>query len=250
MKNGIFSVMSYNVWCFHVEEERVNRLMKLIESKSPDTFGVQEATPAWMQYLAGRFEPPYAHLGQGRDGGDKGEHMCVFYDTARFNFIDGGTRWFTSTPEVSSFCEGAYFPRNMVYAILEEKATGKRYMHINSHIEPIDGHVTRLLDFAAQYDLPVIMTGDFNIEEGTELYEKIVTTPLFGGRTFRDAKFEADKTEDKFTWHGYGKADPQKIDFCFVAGKIDVKKYSVCDEKIDGEYPSDHHPLYVEFQIK
>ena len=215
--------MSYNVWCFHVEKERVDRLMKMIGIKSPDTFGVQEATPAWMQYLTDGFEPKYAHLGQGRDGGDKGEHMCVFYDTERLTLIEGGTRWFTDTPDVSSFCEGAYFPRNMVYAILEEKATGKRYMHINTHIEPIEGHVKPLLEFAARYDMPIIMTGDFNIQEGTELYEKIVTTPLYGGRTFADAKFTAAETEDKFTWHGYGKPNPQKIDFCFITEEIDAK---------------------------
>ena len=49
---------------------------------APDILGVQEATPHQVTYLDSVLSN-YATIGRGRDGGNKGEHSNIYYNTER-----------------------------------------------------------------------------------------------------------------------------------------------------------------------
>ncbi|MDX1701488.1 MAG: hypothetical protein R3250_12765, partial [Melioribacteraceae bacterium] len=41
----------------------------------------------------------------------------------------------------------------------------------------------------------------------------------------------------------------EEIDWILYKGNVKVLKYEEVDYNIDGVYPSDHNPIYVEFEI-
>ena len=86
-----------------------------------------------------------------------------------------------------------------------------------------------------------MLTGDFNTASGTDAYEEI----LAGG--VENSMNLAENRETASTYTNYGKS-AAVIDFVFVTEEdMAVENYRVCGEKIDGEYPSAHHPVYIEY---
>ena len=104
------SIMSFNLWCGGVTEERTARVLAAIRASDPDILGVQEATPQWMRLLREAL-PDYVSAGIGREGGDKGEYSAIFAKRERFDLLSETTRWLTDTPEVFSYVEGSLCPR-------------------------------------------------------------------------------------------------------------------------------------------
>ncbi|MBQ8397388.1 MAG: endonuclease/exonuclease/phosphatase family protein [Clostridia bacterium] len=242
------SAMSFNVYVGNVVPERQARVLYQIETHLPDTFGVQEASDTWMTYLKRELDGYYACVGIGRDNGS-GEHSAVFYAKDKFNLIDSGTKWLSDTPDVTSKFPSSSLNRIFSYAILERKSDGARFMHVNTHFdhkseEARGQQAGVLLDFIAQYpDLPIICTGDFNTGYMGTIYKSLVAGRL------GDAAELAPDAERAATFHNYGKS-ATIIDFCFVTDdKIKAAYYDVCDDPVMGDYASDHHPVYIEYQL-
>jgi len=80
---------------------------------------------------------------------------------------------------------------------------------------------------------PVFLMGDFNCKPGSAPYRI-----LAGDGISNDPNLLKDTIED-------GK----EIDWILYKGNVKVIKYEEVDYNIDGVYPSDNNPIYVEFQI-
>jgi endonuclease/exonuclease/phosphatase family metal-dependent hydrolase len=238
--------MSFNLWVSQKTNERTARVIKMITKYMPDSFGVQEASPAWMTSLRSGLSA-YAYVGGGRDGGSNGEHSAIFYLKDKYTVLDSGTKWLSATPNSVSKFEESSLNRIVTYAVLKDKTTGKIYVHINTHFDHKSSKARELqadvfLDVAKQFeDYPVVMTGDFNCTAGSAPYNKIISAG------YVNSSEVAPEKHGSATFHSYGSAS-STIDFCFLKpGKMAAISYRVCDEKIDGDYVSDHHPVYVDF---
>ena len=244
--NATTRVMSFNVWVGSKTNERTARVLKMITNYMPDSFGVQEASPAWMTSLRSGLSA-YAYVGDGRDGGTSGEHSAIFYLKDKYTVIESGTKWLSATPNSVSKFEESSLNRICTYAVLKEKATGKVFVHINTHFdhkssEAREKQAVVLLDVAKQFEgYPIVMTGDFNCTPGSEPYKKIIAAG------FVNSSDVATEKHGSATFHGNGSSS-SIIDFCFLTpGKMAAINYRVCDEKIDGALVSDHHPVFVDF---
>jgi endonuclease/exonuclease/phosphatase family metal-dependent hydrolase len=93
-------------------------------------------------------------------------------------------------------------------------------------------------------DYPIVLTGDFNCEATTGAYAKVIS----GGVV--NSSDVADKRINKVaTYTNYGAAN-KIIDFAFVSPNgLAVTSYKVCDERINGDFPSDHHPVLIEYTL-
>ena len=100
---------------------------------------MQEATGKWMSILEKKLGDKYAFVGEPRDNyGPYSEYSAVFYLKDKYSLIDGGTIWLSETPDVKctkSFDSACY--RIASWAVLEEKTTGKRYTHMNTHLDHV-----------------------------------------------------------------------------------------------------------------
>lgn len=238
--------MSFNV-LYKDPDTRAQRVADIIRKYSPDTFGVQEASPAWMTKLRSSFREEYDSVGFGRDGGNQGEYNAIFYKKDVFDLIDSGTRYLSDTPERKSKVPESSLNRIFTYALLETRSDGERILFVNTHFDHTSD-VARtkqakiLADFLSENDdYPIILSGDFNTASGSAAYEEI----LDGG--VENSMELAGTKETGATYTNYGKSK-SVIDFIFVTeADICVENYRVCGEKIDGEYPSDHHPVLIEY---
>ena len=247
MAENKYSIMSYNILCDKPKPERIERLIATVKKYEADTIGMQEVTPYWLSFIKPALEDKYVCVGLGRDGENNGEHSCVFYNKEKFNLISTETKWLSDTPDVVSRVEGSAYIRIVTFAVLERKTDGKRFVHANTHLDfgkAAVEQVKYIKKFAAEYTDPMFITGDFNFEPTSEGYAEFTKE-----RFVTSAEVAADaKISNTFP----ACENPTIIiDYCLVTPEtIDVKSYKVCSEQFDGDYGSDHLPVYIEYNLK
>lgn len=252
------TVMSYNVYISGSEERTPdNRAPKVIENilrYKPDSFGVQEADKAWTDRLEAGLTD-YARVGVFRDDGkEAGESSSIFYLKDKYALIDSGNFWLSETPDEPSMGWDAACKRICTYAVLENIETGFRYVHFNVHFDHV-GEMAKSESVALiskkiaeiSPDLPVVLTGDFNLREGSSNYSRILESGL------RDTKSLAAEADSGATYHGYNdsiSALGMPIDFIFVnAYASAVASYKIDRTEYDFGYSSDHHPVIAEITL-
>lgn len=239
------SIMSFNILTTKPDEARINRVVQTILNASPDTVGLQEASPYWIDVLKDRLKDTYAYVGEGRDGGHNGEYSCVFYKKDKFELLDTHTYWLSETPDVVSWHPDSAYIRIMTYAKLRNKDSGQVFTHVNTHLdnESKEARIFQasvLMNFTQEFkDMPVFITGDFNCVSSEKTYKTVTD----GG--FYDAALIAPTSERQATFPESGKV----IDFCFCNEFVYPLEYEVIDDKIDGQHPSDHCPILVRYEM-
>lgn len=252
--DGTLRIISFNVRCkddlYGSVKGRSQLIVSALRQYRPDSFGVQEATQQWLDIFERELGDEYGVVAQMRDGAEDSEASAVYYLKEKFELLDSGTMWLSETPDVfASKLPKSGCTRVATWATLKEKASGKIYTHINTHLDHILEEVrveqvkileTKLEELKAQ-GYPVICTGDFNTFEGDEAYNEMITC-------LADSKFIAAESDDGKTFHNYGKEFFKKkpIDFVFVTDGVTVHRYKIIDEKIDRMYLSDHYGVCVD----
>lgn len=248
-------IMTFNLLCAGEGElswkNRISSVVSLINAEKPDSLGVQEAHKGWIDALSAGL-PDYDYVGVGRDDGKtKGEYSAVFYRKDRLEVAESDTFWISETPLKPSKGWDSACIRICTWAKLREKASGKIYVHMNTHLDHV-GRIAQvngarmICEKAASFGgMPVVCTGDFNVYQGSDCYECMVSDNM------GDSKLLAAETEDCYTFHGF---NPEKIneiiDFVFVdRATVKVQKYKVLNKKIDSKFYSDHNAVYAEVEI-
>ncbi len=246
------TVMSYNVYIKgsgeKSPENRTDEVVANIRKYSPDSFGLQEADEGWMERLPAELTE-YAYVGIGRNSNKGGgEASPVFYKKDKYELVDFGTFWLSKTPEKASKAWDAMFKRICTYAVLKDKTTGFTYAHFNAHFDHM-GVIARLESVAVVTKkiseiapgIPIVFSGDLNDYEGGDMYNRVLESGL------KDTKYLAKTTSGgNVTYHGYSELVEKDapIDFIFVNSFVkEVESYDIDAEKINGIYPSDHHPV-------
>ena len=249
---GEMKAMSFNIYCNNINATRIDRVVTMMRKYTPDTIGIQEATNQWINQLNSSVGNIYAIVGCGRDGGTNGEYSAVMYNKHIFNLIDSGTKWLSDTPDAVSRYPGSSYNRIFTYALLERKDDGRRMLVINTHLDHPNGASALrarqygvIQSFINGYgDYPTLITGDFNDTPGTQVYNTVV------GNGFLDSAKNASTRNEAATFTNYG-ADNRVLDYAFFSsGDYDLQYYKVCNEKINGDFPSDHHPVYTRYRLK
>ncbi len=246
-KEEVIKAMSFNVYVGNKNATRDARVLDMIKKYAPDILGVQEASPAWMNTLKNGLGSEYAAVGNGRDGGSQGEYSAIFYLKDKYTLIDSGTKWLSATPDKVSKFEESSLNRILTYAVFKRKSDGKTFVHINTHFDHTN-EAARIkqaevfAEFATKYkEYPMVLTGDFNATSSSQSHSRILDAGYVDSSKVALSKYTAA------TFHNYGSSS-SIIDFCFVTPEnMCVTKYKVCDEKINGDFASDHHPVYIEF---
>ena len=251
------TAMSFNVKIngdgYQSNENRLPRTVKMIEKYMPDSLGVQEADKWWTGSLEEAL-PQYARVGTYRDDGiSLGESCSIFYLKDKYELVDSGDFWLSETPDTPSWGWDGGCPRIATYAILRCKETGFVYAHFNTHFDHV-GNVaqsesvpliaSRIAEIAP--DIPVVLTGDFNVTEGSDTYLRLLSCGL------RNTKHMAEKYDDCATYHDYNPfvLNSKPIDFIFVNGYCSSVKSSKVDTNTVGlVYPSDHFPVITELTL-
>ncbi len=247
-------VMSFNLSAVEATvTSRAEGLIGLILERDPDSVGLQEARGSWVAMLK-------RHLGRngytrvGVDAGGNAEATgayfatYIYYKTDKYDLIDSGTFWLSKTPDVSSIYDSSVdCPRTCTWALLENKETGFRYVHMNTHLDWMNVEVTKIqvamireqIERFEAMGYPVFAGGDYNCGETTEAYREMLTSDIIS-----NAKYVAATSDDTGTYHNNGQYTGYTIDHMFVTGKhMTVHEYDVIDTS--ESLLSDHSGLYV-----
>lgn len=248
--DSILKAMSFNVWVSGKTVERNERVVSMVLKYLPDTVGFQEVDPVWLATLNAGLKDQYAWVGEGRNGGASGEYNPIFYKKEVFNLIDSGTRWLSETPNKVSKVEESSLNRIYTYALLERKSDGKRIMVVNTHFDHTSAAAReKQAEVLIAYlktitEYPIVLTGDFNCDANSKAYSTVISSGVVNSSDVADKRINKSAT---FTNYG---ASNKIIDFAFVSPKgLAVTTYRVCDEMINGDYPSDHHPVLIEYTL-
>jgi len=243
-------IMSFNVR--NGEHGRGKNVPQFIADYMPDSVGLQECEGTWYMTLEAYLKDSYGIVGTGRLTGVKyiGEATAIMYRKDKYNLVDSDTIWLSETPDEVSIGWDAKHHRTCTWVILENKETGEKYAHINTHLDHV-GEQARtnglalVLDLAESFDMPVVVTGDFNFPKSDPLYTQLVSGSL------KDTQDIAEKTMTGKTYHAYdGGEDGEPIDFICVNSKItDVKEYRIVRDKYGDSYISDHFPIYADMVL-
>ncbi len=240
----VVRIMSFNVRDAEFDREEI--VPQVVADYMPDSVGFQECEGTWYLTLK-TYLPDYTIVGVGRLTGIKliGESTAIMFRNDKYKLIDSGTFWLSETPDKVSKGWDAKYYRTCTWVVLENKETGEQYAHINTHLDNVGAQARTkgldlILEKAASFDMPVVVTGDFNFGKGTALYRQLHSGVI------KDSSSLAETADSGQTAHGYGGGiEGNPIDFVCVNNKVEsVKSYNIIRDKYNDRYVSDHYPIY------
>lgn len=220
----------------------------------PDSIGVQECGKLWAE----KFEkemPQYGRVGVDCKGAEKGHFATyIYYLKDKYRVVDSGTFWLSTTPDVpSKYGPTVDMNRTCTWAVLENKTTGFRYVHFNTHLDRLDDSVNeiqiqmirnQMLHFY-EMGYPVFATGDFNMQPTTRSYTYMLEDARIG-----DSRILAKKTMNVGTYANFGniaEADRMFIDHCFFTREnMEIEEYKVLKDV----FVSDHSGIFIHAKVK
>jgi endonuclease/exonuclease/phosphatase family metal-dependent hydrolase len=247
------TVMSYNIRYDTASDgvnqwsNRKDRVAALIRRNRPDLVGLQEALRTQLDDLLARL-PDYDVYGVGRDDGKtKGEYSALFVRRTRFEVRASDTFWLSETPAVAgSKGWDALLPRVATWARLHDRTTGREFLFLNTHFDhrgvqarsqsaaAIKAHLTTV---HAATPLPIVMTGDLNVEPTSEAF-----LALTAGGLLRDAR-PTGNTQPTSLGFEASSARVSIIDYVLHNAGFTADSFKVITDH-DGRYfPSDHLPV-------
>lgn len=253
------SAMTFNIR----GNTRLTQIIQIIDKYRPDTVGLQEDKLYGLQQIKARLGDVYEQVAINMSvSQNEGEYCSILYNKNKLSVVESGTKWMSPTPDVpySEFeCPvevenpNELRPRIFTYAVFERKSDGFRYMHVNTHLSHVCNEmrvlqIEVLANFLDNYkEIPVIVTGDFNSESTMRPYFIMTSHDFSDSQQLAKITKNTGKTYlgDVVTPVTFNKV----IDFCFMRDVKYVRYYSVITDTINDEYPSDHMPVYVEFEL-
>lgn len=233
-------------------DNRKSGLCAKVAEVKPDVLGVQEAMSNQMADMRKALKR-FKSIGVGRDDGKKaGEFSALFYKRKVVKPVRSGTFWLSETPDVAgSRGWDAACNRVVTWAEFVHKESGRHFMVFNTHFDHM-GDTARvqsamlinrkIAELANR--LPVILTGDFNVNAKHRAY-RILTFPE-NEYVLTDSRLRAVTTSGpEITWVSF---EPQYketdlIDFIFTTHDLKVIDNTIFDFRQSGRYLSDHLPV-------
>lgn len=230
----------------HNWERRLPRILTQLKKENGDILAFQEVTLGQFEDLRANL-PDYEAEYVSRDL-KGGEGTPLFYRKERFDLLEKGSFFLNEHPSSPGIGWDAGCPRVSSYLVLREKNGSRPFSVFNVHLDPFGkkAQVKGLELILARHEElghDGFVLGDFN--PGNEPYE-------LASSRLMDAK-PVSGSYRKGTFHDYGNIDCDKtepIDFVFVSEGIKVNSFEVLDEKVDGEYASDHYLLSSDFELR
>ena len=256
-------VMSFNIRVLNTSDaaenqwtNRADNVCALITELQPDLLGVQEAVPQQYEDVKAGLDG-YASIFAGRDDGTKGEGTPLFYRADRFRLVDSGHFWLSPTPNQPSIGWNASCNRIAVWAVLEDVATGKSFVYLNTHFDHVSEEArvesAKLIKETVRGiapNLPFVFNADFNLNDKSEGYDLLVNYSYPCIDTWKAAAETEGGPGTLDIWGTYPNVADNKIDFIFASKGTTVERSVICPAANEaGEYYSDHKAIYADIAL-
>ena len=239
----------HNIW-----DNRRDLVVERVRAFDADLLGTQEGLDSMETYLRQQLGD-YTFRGVGRDDGKQRGEMCgVFFKTARFDLLDGGHFWLSTTPEKPGGRGwGAIFPRMVTWVKLRPRDGVATFCWFNTHFDAFSGRARTqsakmLRDRMANIadGMPCIVTGDFNASHNSSPYEILLAERQPPASSLRDVFRAAHPvaTRDEGTVHFFtGRRGGRRMDWILASSHFQTIDAEIDYTRGPGGYPSDHFPV-------
>jgi len=241
-----------NAW-----SKRCPVICEMIRFHDFDIWGAQEVLHSQLNDFQKSLSE-YSFVGVGRDDGEtQGEYAPIFYKNERFSNLKSGHFWLSPITDKPNKGWDAALPRICTWIRLQEKGTDRTFWVFNLHFDHI-GLIARrestklILDKINEMcaDEPVILMGDFNVDQRNESYTLVQTSSRLKD-TYEITKIRYAQTGTFNDFNPNAHSD-SRIDHIFVSSHFDVIRYGILtDSYRDSEsirLPSDHFPVKAEIK--
>ncbi|MDA8763042.1 endonuclease/exonuclease/phosphatase family protein [Flavobacteriaceae bacterium] len=233
-----------NIW-----ENRRETVASLLNEQNADFVGLQEVVYPQLQDLVSALKN-YDHIGVGReDGKTKGEYSPIFYKKEKYKLLESNTFWLSESPETVSKGWDAMLERICTYGLFQNRISQEKIWVFNTHFDhrgvlaraqSID-LITQKVKELNQENLPLIITGDFNLTPDQAPIQKMQSDfedvqknlPVSDPYYATSNNFDTDKNSKK------------RIDYIFIKDLKVLSARHLYKKTPMGGWASDHHPVMV-----
>ena len=264
----VIRAATYNVqWFGYVKkptwDERLVALKRSFEDNDFDIVGMQEPDTMMVNTLFKTLEGRYGWVGKVETSELTSSGFIplnpIFYKVDRFEVLEHDIIWFAHAPGTVGY--DSWGMRLCNYAKFRDKRNGMEFYVFNSHFdhrgqEAKEYSSVVLLDKVMELanGLPVVLTGDFNMDEKTPGYAKLVESDIVNdamlalpaskrenAQYFSMANY---RPKEKITKNGL------HIDHVFYTpANSKVLSWKLILDSYDGVYGSDHLPIVIDWKI-
>lgn len=244
-------IVSFNIRNFGDEEKKIsnaNLLIDMIKSEKIDLLGTQELTKIYEEVITKKMDSYKCYgkcrLGNGLFSKNKFNENNVIITCKKV--ILNKTIWLPWIADnlkdfKESILKRSIMPRIATMIVVYDKDIGKIRM-INTHLDHKIPSVKRRqlnklrkLIFKFEKRYPVILTGDFNMQDSNDDFKKFIMDL---------EKYNMKKVNIKEnTWNG--KNSGKIIDHIFIPKSWEILDYGV----LDNMGISDHNPIFVDVLV-
>jgi len=254
-------VMSFNVRNSGAHDtinawvHRRDAFFRTVSDFNPDLIGFQEVLADQHDDIVAAM-PGYGFAGVARDDGKrKGEWALLGFRSARYELLASGDFWLSEEPAVpGSKSWGAGYSRICSWTRLRDRPTGREFVYANTHLDNKSSLartngvrliVARLSELAK--GLPVLLTGDFNVNEDSSAYKAMLHPAEPGELSFVDSYREVHPTRlpDEASYHAFKATTAgSRIDFIWHSAAYRATAATIDRDNIVGKVcPSDHYAV-------
>lgn len=254
------NVMSYNIRYAspndgpNLWQKRKDEMINILRKIKPNVIGLQEVVHTQLIDIKEGMNE-YSFLGVGReDGKKKGEYSPIFYNNKELKLLESNTFWLSETPDQISVGWDAALERVCSYARFFQIKSGKEFWVFNTHFDHI-GNLARAnavelilskIKYLNKTEIPVIITGDFNLEPQEEPIKIIQSF-------FQDVQENLSKEAPNYgTFTGFNVKTfgERRIDYIFQKGFDLIHADHPWLKTKDKLWVSDHHPVLALLSFK
>jgi endonuclease/exonuclease/phosphatase family metal-dependent hydrolase len=238
-----------NAW-----KNRRNLNIATIQKYAPDIVGFQEAQKGNVDAYA-KALPEYSSF-QGFAAArqfNNDEYNPIYWNASRFNLIDKGQFYLSTTPTKKSIGWESSLERVATWLKLREIASESAFFVLNTHF-PHEGGLHETRQHCATLiiqevnalagDLPVIVMGDFNAYPDSKAYQRFLEAGF--SDSYADTGIEGIHTFHGFVGEKHTKLG-ERIDW-ILTKRFSILEYQVIRDAEPPIFPSDHYPVLANLE--
>lgn len=213
--------------------KRCQVMCDMMNFEQPDIFGTQEVLVGQLRDLIQGLDG-YDCIGVGRDDGkEAGEYSAIFYKKDKLKRLDYGNFWLNETPDKPALGWDAACIRICTWGKFQDVKTKLKFYFFNLHMDHVGvvarreaaKLVVRKIKEIAGCNAPVILTGDFNVDQHDEIYQIFTQSGLLKD-SYTAARM---RFAENGTFQGFKSSllTDSRIDHVFVSNRFQVKQYGI-----------------------